>query len=270
MPNTTPLNGADFGFPPERNYIEPPAPPYLDYAAIALSRLTNQFENSPRLQALVAAMVAPIRVLEETAYDIKTKRWIDTAEGKQLDGAGYIVGETRLGRDDATYREAIKFRIFVNTSNATPRDLIRGLRFLTSPDNVQYIEQRPATAMLFTDGPKVSQQIQQVMQSLAPAAISNVPVMVSYARKDPFRFGRESPPGELFVNGDASYLTGNGSDIQVQVSSAASGARLGGIAIADLFVGDFMLDIAGPTLAIDSPNHNVMIESGYHLVGVYQ
>lgn len=270
MTNTTTLNGADFGLLPERNYIEPIMPDYFDYVGVALSRLTNQFENSPRLRALVSAMVAPIRVLEETAFDIKEKRWIDTAEGKQLDGAGYIVGESRLGRNDATYREAIKFRIFVNTSNATPQDLIRGLRFLTKPEDIQYIEQYPATAMLFTDGPTVSPMIQEVMQSLAPASISNVPVMVSYARKSPFRFGRESPPSELFVNMDADYLTGNGSDIQVQATSATAGTALGGVALADLDVGGLLLDIAGPTLAIDSPNFNAVIESGYHLTGVYQ
>lgn len=242
----------------------------MDYVSVALSRLTNQFENSPRLLALVAAMVAPIQTLEGVANDIRAKRWIDTAEGKQLDGAGYIVGEPRLGRDDDTYREAIKFRIFVNTSNATPQDLIRGLSFLTKPDDIQYIEQYPATAMLFTNGPIISPMIQEVMQSLAPAAISDVPVMVSYSRKSPFRFGRESPPSELFVNADADYLTGNGADVQVQVSTAEAGPALGGVALADFFVGDFMLDIAGPTLAIDSPNFNTVLESGYHLTGVYQ
>ena len=242
----------------------------MDYVAIALSRLTNQFAGSPILQAMVAAMVEPLQVLEDSAQDVREKRWIDTAEGKQLDGAGYIVGEPRLGRDDAEYREAIKFRIFVNTSNATPQDLIRGITFLTKPDNVQYIEQYPATAMLFTDGPNITPFIHDVMQSLSPAAISDVPVMVSYSRKEPFRFGRESPPSELFVNADADYLTGNDADIQVQVSQAQEGARLGGIALADLDVGDFMLDVGGQTLAIDSPNFNTVIESGYHLTGVYQ
>lgn len=242
----------------------------MDYVAVALSRLTNQFENKPRLQGLVAAMVAPIQILEGAALDIKGKRWIDAAEGKQLDGAGYIVGETRLGRNDDDYREAIKFRIFVNTSNATPQDLIRGLRFLTKPDDIQYIEQYPATAMLFTDGPVISQTIQEVIQSLAPAAISDVPVMVSYSRKSPFRFGREAPPSELFVNADADYLTANGADLQVQVSSATAGPALGGVALADLDVGGFLLDVGGYTLAIDSPNFNTVIESGYHLTGVYQ
>ena len=242
----------------------------LDYIAIGQGRLTNEFSEKPLIRGVVAAMLKPLGEIELLADQVKTERWIDTAVGVQLDGAGYIVGEPRLGRNDDDYRNAILFKIFVNTSNATPEDLIRGLRFLTQPDDIQYIEQYPATAMLYTNGFPVPPNIQSVMQDLSPAAISNVPIMVSFAWKDPFRFGKESPPGELFVNNDTSYLEGNGSDIQVQVGAATQGARLGGVAASDLFVGDFYLDVGGPTLALNVPNLDAVIESGYHLVGVYQ
>lgn len=214
-------------------------------------------------------MAGPLEPLEESSIDLKTDRWIATAIGAQLDGAGYIVGEPRSGRYDASYRQAILFRVFVNVSNATPSALIEALRLLTSPDDLQYIEQYPATAMLFTDGPVISPNIHNAIQDLSPAAISDVPIMVSFSRKDPFRFGKESPPGELFVNSDADYLTGNGSDIQVQISNPTDGARLAGIAPAELNVGGFGLDVGGPELAINSPNFDTIIDSGYHLVGVY-
>lgn len=124
--------------------------------------------------------------------------------------------------------------------------------------------------MLFTDGPNIPINIHDVIQNLAPAAISDVPVMVSFSWKAPFRFGSEAAPSELFVNNDADYLVANGSDLQVQVGDATNGSRLGGIAASDLFVGDFYLDVGGSTLALNVPNMDVVIESGSHLVGVYQ
>jgi hypothetical protein len=242
----------------------------LDYITIAQGRLTNQFSEKPLIKALAGAMVSPLTDNEAVADQLKNERWIDTAIGKQLDGCGYIVGESRQGRTDDEYRKAILFRIFVNTSNATPEDLMHGLRFITEPDDVQYMEQFPATAILFTDGPKTPSDIQSVMQDLAPAAICDVPVMVSFAHKSPFRMSKEPPLGELFVNSDADYLTANGSDIQVTFAEIGTGSRLGGLAPAELDVGGFGLDIDGSWLAINSPNFDTVIESGYHLVGVYQ
>lgn len=241
-----------------------------NYVEVGQSRLTNQFTEKPLIKALTAAMVTPIGDAELLADAVKNERWISSAIGVQLDGCGYIVRESRKGRNDDEYRRAILFRIFVNTSNATPQDLIYGLRYLTSPDDIQYIEQYPATAMLFTDGPIIQQDIKEVMQDLAPAAICDVPIMVSFARKSPFRFSKSPPVGELFVNSDADYLTGNGADIQVTVADISNGSRLGGIVPAELDVGGFGLDVNAAWLAINSPNFDSVLESGSHLTGVYQ
>ena len=226
----------------------------LDYAAVAVPRLTGQFENSPKLKALMAAIVGPLTTLESDGDALIAERWIDTAIGKQLDGCGHIVGESRQGRDDDAYRAAIKFRVFVNISKGTPTDLIRGLKFLTNPTDCQYLEAYPATALLFTNGFFVDYKIQAAMQDLAPAAISNVPVAVSF-RDKPFRFAKEPIPGELFVNNAADCLTANGSDIQVSQGALLTGAAtLGGVVPAELDVGIGYLDVGGPTLAVYNPN----------------
>ena len=148
----------------------------LDYASIAVARLTGQFQNSPKLKALMAAIVGPLTTLETDADAVIADRWIDTAFGKQLDGCGAIVGEARQGRGDDAYRVAIKFRVFVNISKGTPTDLIRGLKFLTDPTDCQYLEAYPATSLLFTNGFFVDYKIQAAMQDLSPAGISAVPV----------------------------------------------------------------------------------------------
>lgn len=241
----------------------------LDYSDIALSRLTGQFQNSPKLKALMAEIVGPLTMLETGADAIISKRWIDTAIGKQLDGCGAVVGEARLGRGDDAYRSAIKFRVFINISKGTPTDLIRGLKFLTNPTDCQYIEVYPATALLFTNGFFLDYKIQPAMQDLAPAAISILPVAVSFMDK-PFRFSREPIPGELFVNGDADYLTAEGSDIQVSQGVSATGAAaLGGVVPAELDVGIGYLDVGGPTLAVYNPN-SLNTLGHYNLTGVFQ
>jgi hypothetical protein len=241
----------------------------LDYPAIAVPRLTGQFENSPKLKALVAAIVGPLSTVEDFADELNNKRWIDTAVGRQLDGCGYIVGEPRSGRGDDAYRQAIKFRIFVNISKGTPHDLIKGLKFLTDPSDCQYIEMYPATAILFTDGFFVDSKIKAAMQDLAPVAICDIPVAVSFRTK-PFRFGKEPIPGELFVNNAGDYLTAQGSDIQLtQGVFSTSQTGLGGVVPAELGVGAGYLDLGGPTLAVYDPD-NLTTIGGSNLAGVFQ
>ena len=186
-----------------------------------------------------------------------------------MDGCEYIVGEQRSGRDDYAYRKAIKFRAFVNVSKGTPDNLVDGLRFLTDPTDTQYQEAYPATTLLFTNGYFVDYTIQNAMQDISPAGISTGPVAVSFADR-PFRFSKSPPPGELFVNGAASYLTADGSDIQVTTGGEAAGDyALGGVVPAEIEIGGAYLDIGGPTLAVYNPE---MLQTLGHdnLTGVFQ
>lgn len=236
----------------------------------ALERLTGQFQASPKLLALLTAIVGPLDETLATADSLNAERWIDTAIGAQLDGCGAIVGESRAGRNDDAYRAAIRFRVFVNISQGTPEALIRGLQYLVASDDRQYLEMYPATAILFADGPSVPVNIAAQIQDLAPAGASNVPVLVSYSEV-PFRFSRELPAGELFVNNGSDYLTANGSDIQVSAQSATdTGPTFGGIVPAELTAGVQLIDVNGSILVIHSANHQTLLESGYHLTGVFQ
>ena len=107
------------------------------------------------------------------------------------------------------------------------------------------------------------------MQDISPAGISTVPVAVSFADR-PFRFSKSPPPGELFVNGAASYLTADGSDIQVTTGGEAAGAStFGGVVPAELDVGIGYLDVCGPTLAVYNPNTLTTIGHD-NLTGVFQ
>lgn len=242
----------------------------MDYVETGQGRLTNQFSEKPRIKALVGAMLSPIQASDDAAVSLKNERWISTAIGKQLDGCGEIVGETRQGRGDDDYRAAIIFRVFINTSNATPENLIYGLRYLTSPDDIQYIEQYPATAILFTDGTNVRDDIQTTIQDLAPAAISIVPVLVTFSNATPFRFSK-SAPNRVLNAGTGKRLTANGNRIAISPADESdNGARLGGIAPAFMTANGLKLKAGAGRLRINSPNHQTIIEPGYHLTGCYQ
>jgi len=241
----------------------------LDYSSIAVSRLAGQFENSPKLKSLISEIVSTLSIIENNMDSIVADRWIETSIGKQLDGIGGIVGEPRQGRNDDSYRLAIKFRIFVNISKGTPIDLVRGLKFLTDPTDCQYLEAYPATAFLFTNSFFVNKKINYELQQIAPAGISNITVAVSFADK-PFRFSKGSIPGELFVNNKIDYLTANGSDIKVTQTSAPVGlATLGGVVPAELDVGGSYLDVGNATIAVYNQNKLNTI-GHFNLTGVFQ
>ncbi len=118
--------------------------------------LIQQFREPPKINALVLDLGGMEQIVEDAAWDTATLRWIDSAEGQQLDGLGEILGELRYGRPDDIYRLWLRFRIFINSSKGTPSDMMEILRFVTNEGapggRVKYWENWPASFQLFTDG----------------------------------------------------------------------------------------------------------------------
>lgn len=123
----------------------------LDHAGEAIKRLVTQFKGKPRVEALTGALARPNQDLEDTLFDLLEQRWIDTAIGKQLDGIGEIVGESRKGKEDEPYRLAIKAKIGQNNSKATPEDIIAIFKLLVQCEIALFIEYFPAEACIFAN-----------------------------------------------------------------------------------------------------------------------
>ena len=68
----------------------------IDHEALAISRLATQFRDSTNLINYIKALLSEADTLEQVFQDILNKRWIDTAEGVQLDILGSIVGQPRI------------------------------------------------------------------------------------------------------------------------------------------------------------------------------
>lgn len=67
----------------------------IDHLQLAESRLATQFKESARLIAYLKALLVEANNLEQVFCDLLEKRWIDTAEGVNLDIIGAIVGQSR-------------------------------------------------------------------------------------------------------------------------------------------------------------------------------
>jgi hypothetical protein len=91
----------------------------------ALARFLEQFKGKPNLEALLTALVDPIQDLEDVTIDVHTGRWLENAEGVQLDHLGDLVGQPRLGFDDDQYRLWIQARVLLNRSNGRGDELLQ-------------------------------------------------------------------------------------------------------------------------------------------------
>lgn len=117
------------------------APQHLEEA---LAQLAQQFHDKPNIAALLAAFIEQIQDLEDVLVSLHDLRNIDVASDTQLDGIGLIVGEGRGGRDDPSYRSAIRARISLNNSSGTIEELIALARAIVGLVDVQFTDYYPA------------------------------------------------------------------------------------------------------------------------------
>lgn len=67
----------------------------INHKELAVSRLATQYKESINLINYIKALLTEADTLEEVFQDLLEKRWIDTAEGVNLDIIGVIVGQSR-------------------------------------------------------------------------------------------------------------------------------------------------------------------------------
>lgn len=125
------------------------------------------YDDKPVLRAILSALGAEMDELNQAINDLKSKRWIDTAEGVQLDGIGEIVDRNRqidkavaipfFGFDgqpnakgfgqarfrgykeatltsyilkDAEYKLVLSQKVHKNSSCGTAEDTLQSLKFI--------------------------------------------------------------------------------------------------------------------------------------------
>jgi len=171
-----------------------------DVVQNAIDLLIEQFKNSADLHKLIGALLSPAQEIEYVLGDIITLTALEIATADQLDIIGEIVGESRESRSDTEYRNAIKIRIFLNSSTGSAETIIMLCRFLTRASTVRYLEAYPAKCILtFKTIYTPPVNLQSALESVAPAGVK----LSLYQSDDDedFSFGEEN---EFYPDTDMS------------------------------------------------------------------
>lgn len=79
-----------------------------DHAEVAWGHWLAQFVDGSNLEAIVKSLYKPLNDVQGALLQLLNDRWLDTAEGAQLDGIGDIVGMPRT-IDETVYVEFFGF-----------------------------------------------------------------------------------------------------------------------------------------------------------------
>lgn len=92
----------------------------------ALARLPSQFENAATIRAVIEILGNMVQELEDVLWSLIGDRYLDTAEGAQLDVIGRVVGIGRTGTamSDRRFRRRIVAKIAANVSDGQHERLI--------------------------------------------------------------------------------------------------------------------------------------------------
>jgi hypothetical protein len=140
----------------------------------ALKRLLYQFQDKSKIVALQTMQAQQIQELENASYDYIASITLASATGATLDRWGFVLGEDRLGANDADYRVRLYFAITRNLSNGTPEELINFTAFLFTASMVQLEEIFPAVISLTAinaQGTADPALIKTQLQQLCPAGV---------------------------------------------------------------------------------------------------
>lgn len=136
-----------------------------DYAGRLRSDLAEQFKEKPVIDSLLEAVGRQLDDVYRFYCDLRDRRSVQTAEGKQLDGVGDIAVLSRMEAgvlaclkesvyvlNDEDYRRFLIYKIWKNTNNCTYYDIMRAFRmFWDKPLHYMEDPETPATMIFETD-----------------------------------------------------------------------------------------------------------------------
>lgn len=115
-------------------------PVQIDHVEIGLSRLLEQWKNSPKIQGLLRSYLEQSNELESVAFEVLTERGIFEAVGVNLDVIGALFDISRDGRTDEQYRAAILNYVTTLNGDGTTEVFMQALRAVSGSDFVDFFE----------------------------------------------------------------------------------------------------------------------------------
>lgn len=177
-----------------------------DYIARALGRLTTQFNWSDKLRKLVTAAAGEMQEVEDARHALMFERILANAAGAQLDQWGKLLGEPRLGRDDAEYLRYLDAAMLRNTSDGTPNRMLDIIARIANSTDVAIRTLQPSTYEIDYPGKlDQPQYVRSFLQRSAPAGTLVWPVQ--QLGDTPFMIG-----GLADASGSSMVSFGNAGD----------------------------------------------------------
>lgn len=139
----------------------------LDYVSALLNDLPCQFRGKPNIEVVVRALGKQLQEVRTFLESLLILRQIEQLSGVHLDELGKILCLSRSEAallagetipfdvlDDDRYRNYLKYKILLNTSDCTYESLISAIKMFWSGPNVGYREDPdlPATIILTIPG----------------------------------------------------------------------------------------------------------------------
>lgn len=156
----------------------------------ARDRLISQYKEAPNLTAILDAFITQIQDLENASHSLYLGRWIDEAVGQTLDDFGTIVGQERLGFDDAFYKILLYAKIGENVSQGETVRVVDVYKIITRANRAELQEHFPGGMILLSDGtinPITASFILQRLQRVVGAGI-RVDRIGQFSKTNPFGF----------------------------------------------------------------------------------
>jgi hypothetical protein len=128
----------------------------IDHIVESNKKLLYQFQDKVRINIILNSIMKQLNDVEDTLFDMKTKRGINDAIGKQLDVIGAQKSVSRNSLDDEIYRQEIKNRIALDNSKGFCLDILSAAKVILGGGKFEYKESYPARCEVFVSGKESS------------------------------------------------------------------------------------------------------------------
>jgi hypothetical protein len=225
-----------------------------------LSFIPQQFKESENFNKILKIIASECDDLVGVFNQIKTAFYLESAIGVQLDIIGQIVQEERNGLNDQDYREAIKFKIFLNTSKGKVEEIIFILKTITDATKIIYSDHPPAGYTIYSDGSTIQGNLNDFIDNLSAAGVSVVVEMG--LGEPPLVFPNAEPVyNNLIDENSNNIVTESGLQIVVNINNVTGSDLL------NLYNGDGFGVVATNNLTDENLN-NIVTENGDQIVVV--
>lgn len=140
----------------------------IDHREKLANRVTTDLQTDTFLK-LVDVYAKEIQEVEDAFLMLAGMKDLDTAFGIWLDFLGKVLGDDRAGRDDDTYREALKLRIRINSADGTPNTIIGLVKDFTEATDVKVTQSTVASGCIYTNGTtNLDETLTQLVKDIIP------------------------------------------------------------------------------------------------------